>query len=111
MSDAAGSGYPVDSLIRVKRLADNATTVLAMEIERASAKIRSKGVADDDEDYALPVYAERIPLRLICGAPEPCPRLLPGVRRPTDLGHYRDGNPLKNAVLAAHRSSYASPCP
>ena len=84
----------------------NATSVLAMEIERASAKIRSKGVADDEEDYALPIYAERIPLRLICGTPEPCPRLPPGVRRPTDLEQYRDGNPLENAVLAAHRSSY-----
>src|SRR5262249_23529005 len=30
-----------------------ATTVVHMEIERASAKIRSKGVADDEEDYAL----------------------------------------------------------
>ena len=32
-----------------------ATSVIAMEIEQASAKIRSKGVADDDEDYELPV--------------------------------------------------------
>ncbi len=31
-----------------------ATSVIAMEIEQASAKIRSKGVADDDEDYELP---------------------------------------------------------
>ena len=31
-----------------------ATAVIAMEIEQASAKIRTKGVADDDEDYELP---------------------------------------------------------
>jgi uncharacterized protein len=84
----------------------NATTVLFMEIERASAKIRAKGVVDEDEDYALPVYAERIPLQLVCGAPEPCPRVLPGVTRPPELAHYRDGNPLENAVLAAYRAAY-----
>ena len=36
-----------------------ATSVIAMEIEEASAKIRALGVVDDDEDYDLPVYAER----------------------------------------------------
>jgi uncharacterized protein len=84
----------------------NATTVLTMEIERASAKIRTKGVVDDDEDYALPVYAERIPLTVVCGAPEPCARVLPGVPRPAGLEQYRAGNALENAVLAAHRSAY-----
>jgi uncharacterized protein len=84
----------------------NATTVLAADIERASAKIRTKGVADDEEDYALPVYAERIPLTLVCGDPEPCPRLPAGVGRPGDLEQYRKGNLLEAAVLAAHRASY-----
>jgi nitroimidazol reductase NimA-like FMN-containing flavoprotein (pyridoxamine 5'-phosphate oxidase superfamily) len=53
-----------------------ATSVIAMEIEEASAKIRAKGVGDDEEDYALPIYAERIPVRTVLGAPEPCLRLL-----------------------------------
>jgi uncharacterized protein len=85
----------------------NATTVLTMQIERASAKIRTKGVADDAEDYALPIYAERIPLRLVCGAAEPCPRLLPGVARPAGLAEYRDGNLLEDAVRTAHRAAFA----
>ncbi len=84
----------------------NATTVVAMDIERASAKIRCKGVVDEEGDYALPIYAERIPLTLVCGVPEPCPRLLQGVQRPIGLEQYRDGNPLETAVLAAHRSTY-----
>jgi hypothetical protein len=33
---------------------------VTIEIERASAEIRAKGVADDDEDYALPISAERL---------------------------------------------------
>jgi uncharacterized protein len=84
----------------------NATTVLGMNIERASAKIRAKGVVDDEADYALPIYAERIPLTLVCGAPEPCPRSTPRIGRPSGLEQYRDGNPLENAVLAAYLAAY-----
>jgi uncharacterized protein len=84
----------------------NATTVVAMDIERASAKIRAKGVVDDEEDYAFPVHAERIPLALVCRAPEPCPRLLPGVQRPAGLEAYREGALLESALTAAHRTTY-----
>ncbi|MBS0374540.1 MAG: pyridoxamine 5'-phosphate oxidase family protein [Proteobacteria bacterium] len=84
----------------------NATTVVYMPIERASAKVRARGVVDDDEDYALPVYAERLPVRLVMGAPEPCPRLLPGVARPANLADYRDARPLEEAVAAMHHLAY-----
>jgi nitroimidazol reductase NimA-like FMN-containing flavoprotein (pyridoxamine 5'-phosphate oxidase superfamily) len=83
-----------------------ATSVIWMDIERASAKIRAKGVADDDEDYALPIYAERLPVRTVIGAPEPCPRLQPGVLRPQTLEGYREGRLLEEAVLEAHRIAY-----
>ena len=83
-----------------------ATSVVAMEIERASAKIRAKGVADDDEDYALPIYAERLPIRLVMGEPEPCPRLVEGVVRPDTLAGYRPGRALEDAVLEAHAVTY-----
>ncbi|MBS0393259.1 MAG: pyridoxamine 5'-phosphate oxidase family protein [Proteobacteria bacterium] len=87
----------------------DATTVIWMDIERASAKIRAKGVVDDDEDYALPVYAERLPVRQVIGAPEPCPRRLPGVERPGNLAGYREGRLLEEAVGEAHRLAYAAP--
>jgi nitroimidazol reductase NimA-like FMN-containing flavoprotein (pyridoxamine 5'-phosphate oxidase superfamily) len=83
----------------------NATTVIAMDIERASAKIRGNGVADDEEDYALPVYAERLPVRLLIGTPEACPRLLAGVVRPQNLAGYRALRPLEEAVTEAHAQS------
>lgn len=79
-----------------------ATSVVAMEIERASAKIRAKGVADDDEDYELPIYAERLPVHTVIGEPEPCPRLMEGVTRPETLAGYRAGRALEEAVLEAH---------
>ena len=84
----------------------NATSVIAMDIERASAKIRAKGVADDDEDYLLPIYAERLPIHTVIGTPEPCPRLHAGVDRPQNLAGYRAGRPLEEAVAEAHVLAY-----
>ncbi len=46
-----------------------ATLVLALPIEEASAKIRTGGPVDDDEDYALPVWAGVLPLTLTPGVP------------------------------------------
>jgi len=84
-----------------------ATAVITMDIERASAKIRSKGVGDDEEDYALPIYAERVPVNMVLGAPEACKRLLPGVERPKNLEGYREGRKLEEAVREAYGIAYA----
>ena len=83
-----------------------ATAVIYMDIEKASAKIRAKGVADDDEDYLLPIYAERLPVHTVLGAPEPCSRLRPGVERPETLVGYRANRRLEDALLDAHEISY-----
>jgi hypothetical protein len=85
-----------------------ATSVVYMDIEKASAKIRAKGVADDDEDYLLPIYAERIPVRMVLGAPEACPRLLAGVTRPETLAAYRDGRLLEEATTEAYHMAYSA---
>ena len=84
-----------------------ATAVVTMEIERASAKIRNKGVGDEEDDYALPIYAERLPVNMVLGAPEPCKRLLPGVARPDNLAPYRDGRKLEDALREAYGIAYA----
>ena len=81
--------------------------VVAMVIERASAKIRARGVVDEDEDYALPIYAERLPVQTVIGAPEPCPRLLTGVTRPAALDGYRAGRALEDALREAHAASFS----
>ena len=59
-----------------------ATTVLSMPIDEASAKIRDDGVHDDEEDYALPIWAGVIPVRHTVGEPVPDPRNLAGVEMP-----------------------------
>jgi nitroimidazol reductase NimA-like FMN-containing flavoprotein (pyridoxamine 5'-phosphate oxidase superfamily) len=59
-----------------------ATSVLEFTIEEASAKIRTGPPADDEEDYALPVWAGVVPMKLTAQAPIPDPRLIPGIDVP-----------------------------
>lgn len=53
----------------------NATTVLQIPIEEASAKVRTGPPADDEADYAMPVWAGVVPLSLVAGKPIPDDRL------------------------------------
>ncbi|MBX9962508.1 MAG: pyridoxamine 5'-phosphate oxidase family protein [Burkholderiales bacterium] len=53
----------------------NGTTVLELPIEEASAKIRTGGPIDDEEDYAMSVWAGVVPLELKAGKPIPDERL------------------------------------
>ena len=52
-----------------------ATKVLALPISEASAKIRTGPPVDDDEDYALKVWAGILPFRVHPETPLPDPRL------------------------------------
>ena len=55
-----------------------ATSVMAIPIEEASAKISTGPPEDEEEDYELKVWAGVVPLRLTAGNPEPDPRLADG---------------------------------
>jgi hypothetical protein len=79
------------------------TAVAAMRIEEASAKTRTGGVKDDEEDYGVPVWAGAIPIRAVVGAPAPCERLVAGVAPGADLADYRDGATLDEALAATQR--------
>lgn len=70
------------------------TKVIAMPIEEASVKIRSGGPVDDEEDYALPVWAGVIPVTQVIGASVADARLAPGIARPLHLAAYEEGAPL-----------------
>ncbi len=71
-----------------------ATSVLAIPIEEASAKIRTGGPLDDEEDYALPAWAGVIPLVNRPLAPEPDARLRDGIPPPPYVTAYaRPGSP------------------
>lgn len=55
-----------------------ATAVLEFSIEEASAKIRTGFPVDDEEDYALPVWAGIVPLPVQPQVPIPDPQLAEG---------------------------------
>jgi nitroimidazol reductase NimA-like FMN-containing flavoprotein (pyridoxamine 5'-phosphate oxidase superfamily) len=67
----------------------DATRVVAVEIESASAKVRSGPPADEAEDYELPVWAGVLPLSLQAGLPIPDDRLQDGVQTPDYVADYR----------------------
>jgi hypothetical protein len=80
-----------------------ATMLIGMVIEDASGKIRAKGVGDEEEDYASPIYAARIPVRTVIDEIEPCPRLLTGVARPEGLAGFTDGRTLDDVMPENYR--------
>ncbi|MGO4885691.1 MAG: pyridoxamine 5'-phosphate oxidase family protein [Bryobacteraceae bacterium] len=51
------------------------TTVLALPLDEVSAKVRTGGPIDDEEDYKLPVWAGVVPAHLQFGDPLPDARL------------------------------------
>jgi nitroimidazol reductase NimA-like FMN-containing flavoprotein (pyridoxamine 5'-phosphate oxidase superfamily) len=59
-----------------------ATTVVAIPLREASAKVRTGGPKDAEADYALPVWAGVVPLALRADAPVDDPRNLPGIPQP-----------------------------
>lgn len=63
------------------------TAVFSLPIEEASAKIRAAGPVDDEEDYALPIWAGTIPIQICTQKPEPDPRNLGSVRIPEYVAH------------------------
>jgi uncharacterized protein len=59
-----------------------ATAVFAVPLEEVSAKVRTGDPKDEEEDYALPVWAGILPLALTPGKPVPDSRLDPIVPVP-----------------------------
>lgn len=68
-----------------------ATGVLALPIEETSAKVRTGPPVDDEEDYAIPVWAGVVPIHVSVGEPIGDSRLLPGVDA-IDVRRFKNGN-------------------
>ena len=67
------------------------TTVLVLPLAEASVKTRSGPPGDDDEDYALPIWAGVLPLSLVATDPVPDPVLKPGIDVPASVRGARSG--------------------
>src|SRR5215831_10788341 len=59
-----------------------ATSILRLPLNEASAKVRTGGVEDDADDYALRVWAGIVPLRLVAESPLRDERCDPGIPTP-----------------------------
>ncbi len=62
-----------------------------MPIDEASAKVRTGGPVDDEEDYALPIWAGVIPMVQQMMPLEPDPRNLEGVTPPDHVTNFSLG--------------------
>ena len=75
-----------------------ATIVLYLPLMEASAKVRTGPPIDDEADYAIPVWAGEIPLRLVAGIPVADARSSPGIDPPEYVRAYNrpppDGEPI-----------------
>jgi uncharacterized protein len=67
----------------------DATSVLSIPIDEASAKLRSGGPIDDEADYAIPVWAGEIPLATTPLDPVADSRLDPSIPIPAHVAEYR----------------------
>ncbi len=63
-----------------------ATGIVALMLDEASAKVRAGPPADDEADYAHPVWAGVVPVAESLGEPVPDPSLAPGIALPAYLG-------------------------
>jgi nitroimidazol reductase NimA-like FMN-containing flavoprotein (pyridoxamine 5'-phosphate oxidase superfamily) len=64
---------------------DKGTKLLAIDIDTASAKVRSGPPGDDEEDMNSGIWAGVIPLAMTAGSPEPAPDLESGVDTPDSV--------------------------
>ncbi len=62
-----------------------ATTVMSLPLSEASAKVRTGPPKDDEEDYALPIWAGVLPMQIQLGMPIPDMRNLPGLSPPAHV--------------------------
>lgn len=65
------------------------TTILALSLEEASAKVRTGPPIDPEEEYDLPIWAGEIPLRTVPQPPVPDPNLPDGLEPPGYAVDYR----------------------
>jgi nitroimidazol reductase NimA-like FMN-containing flavoprotein (pyridoxamine 5'-phosphate oxidase superfamily) len=68
-----------------------ATTILALPLDEASAKVRSGPPVDGDADHELDVWAGVVPIRLVRGEPEADPVLRAGIDLPDYLREAAEG--------------------
>ena len=84
-----------------------ATTMMGMEIETASGKIRDKHVDDEEEDYAgVPAWSALYPITQVLGEPSECVRQIPGLQRPEGMVDFEPGTTLDSVMAKTYRRTF-----
>ena len=84
-----------------------ATTLLGMEMEEASGKIRALDVHDEEADYAVPVWTALIPVKTVLEPAIECPRQHPDATiEAGGMAAYQPGRRLDEVVLEMYRKEY-----
>ncbi|MEO8158634.1 MAG: pyridoxamine 5'-phosphate oxidase family protein [Betaproteobacteria bacterium] len=78
-----------ENLRPVKQEEIDQTAVLRLDIVEASAKVRTGPPVDDEEDYALPIWAGTLDFPTPAAIPHADKRLPPGVAAPEHVTRYR----------------------
>jgi hypothetical protein len=65
------------------------TLVLSLALKEVSAKVRTGPPKDEEPDYALPLWAGVVPLKLTAGTPIDDPRLAKGIEPPDYARNYK----------------------
>jgi uncharacterized protein len=80
-----------------------ATSLIGMEIDEVSAKIRSGGPLDLESDFAADCWAGTIPISQRLGARFPDAIAPPHTDPEAEVGHFAEGAALDQVLLAAAR--------
>ncbi|AXT55008.1 pyridoxamine 5'-phosphate oxidase family protein [Aquimarina sp. AD1] len=70
----------------------NATLVMAIKIDTASAKVRAEGVVDEKEDHNLPIWAGVVPIKQVAYEPISESNLNPEIKIPNAVSQYVNDN-------------------
>ncbi len=80
-----------DMLRAMKEKELKATTILGLELNEVSAKVRNGPPLDDEDDYGLPIWAGVIPMQMVALPAVDDPRLLAGLAAPEHVGKFKIG--------------------
>jgi len=84
-----------------------ATTMMGMEIESASGKIRDKHVADEEEDYeAVPAWSALYPITQVLGEPSECVRQRADLSFPEGMVDFVPGTKLDDIMTKTFATTF-----
>jgi hypothetical protein len=84
-----------------------ATTLMGLEIETASGKVRNTHVSDEEEDYAaVPAWSALYPISQVLGEKSECPRQRTDVTFPEGMADFVPGVRLDDLLSKTYAATF-----